>query len=364
MKRPLRKAALNLLRQLADVEVNEQLLRENEYLRAEVQVLKAQLTAGRRRLRFTDEQRWLLAETGKRIGKRLLDLASIVSPATILRWNRELVARKFDSSQSPERKAGRPETPKDIEQLILQMAHSNPSWGYLRIAGAVQNLGVKVAGSTIATILRRNGVNPSGDRKHGGMSWAEFISAHKDVLWATDFFTAEVWTRLGLVTYYVLFFIHIGTRKVVISGITAHPDGEWMAQAAKNLTGWDGPLEHARYVIHDRDTKYTAQFDAIMKSAGIKPIRLPPFSPNLNAYAENFVGKIKSECLNHMIFAGEKSLRHVVTEYVAYYRTQRNHQGLDNCIPFPDATVNRPNGEIKCKERLGGMLKYYYRDVA
>jgi len=315
-------------------------------------------------LRFTDEQRRLLAEAGKLLGKRLHDLASIVSPATILRWRRKLVAIKFDSSQSPQRKTGRPETPGDTEQLILQMAHNNLSWGYLRIAGAVQNLGIKIAGSTIATILRRNGVNPSGGRKHGGMSWAEFISAHKDVLWATDFFTAEVWTKLGLITYYVLFFIHIGSRKIVISGITAHPDGEWMAQAAKNLTGWDGALEHARYIIHDRDTKYTAQFDAILKSCGIKPIRLPPFSPNLNAYAENFVGEIKAECLNHMIFAGEKSLRHVVAKYVAYYQTQRNHQGLDNHIPFPDATIGCSSGEIKCKERLGGLLKYYYRDAA
>ena len=156
----------------------------------------------------------------------------------------------------------------------------------------------------------------------------------------------------------------ISTRKVVIGGITAHPDGAWMAQAAKNLTGWDGALEHARYVIHDRDAKYTAQFDAIMKSSGIKPIRLPPFSPNLNAYAENFVGKIKSECLNQMIFIGEKSLRHVVTEYVAYYQTQRNHQGLDNHIPFPEATIGCSNGKIKCKERLGGLLKYYYRTAA
>ena len=364
MKRPFRKAILNLLRQLTAVDVNEQLFLEIEYLRAENQVLKAQLAIGKKRLRFTDEQRRLLAGTGKILRKRLHDLASIVSPATILRWHRELIARKFDSSMSPGRKTGRPETPEDTERLILQMAHDNPSWGYLRIAGAIQNLGLKVAAATIATILRRNGVNPSGDRQHGGMSWADFISVHKDVLWATDFFTAEVWTNFGLITYYVLFFIHIGSRKVVIGGITAHPDGEWMAQAARNLSGMDGALERARYLIHDRDAKYTAQFDAIMKSTGIKPIRLPPFSPNLNAYAENFVGKIKAECLNQMIFTGEKSLRHVVAEYVAYYQTQRNHQGMDNQIPFPEAKNGGSNGKIKRKERLGGLLKYYYRDAA
>ena len=241
MKKLFWKAALHLLRQLASTDINEQLLRENEFLHAELQIVKAQLSASKKRLRFTDEQRRFLAEKGKAIGKRLYDLASIVRPETVLRWHRELVAKKFDSSQSP-RKVGRPPTSQEIEKLILLMAKDNPSWGYLRIAGALKNLGYKISKSTVSNILKTNGINPSGDRKHGGMSWAEFLGLHTDVMWATDFFTTEVWTMFGLITYYVLFFIHLGSRKVVIAGITPNPSDEWMAQIARNITGYDGEL--------------------------------------------------------------------------------------------------------------------------
>jgi transposase InsO family protein len=287
---------------------------------------------------------------------------SIVTPATILRWHRQLIAKKFDSSQS--RKVGRPKTPEEIASLIVNIALDNPSWGYIRIAGAIRNLGIKISGSTVANILKEKGINPSGDRKHSGMSWADFIKLHKDTLWATDFFTAEVWTKFGLITYYVLFFIHVGSRKIVIAGMTPHPNGEWMAQIARNLTGFDGELIDAAYLIHDRDGKYTLQFNYIMKSIGIKPIRLPPRSPNLNAYAERFVLSIKSECLNHIILIGEKSLRKAVDNYVEHYHTERNHQGLDNNIPFPAEAICDAEGDIKCNERLGGLLKYYYRNSA
>jgi transposase InsO family protein len=244
------------------------------------------------------------------------------------------------------------------------MAKDNPSWGYLRITGALKNLGHEISKSTVSNILKNNGINPSGARKHGGMSWNDFIRLHKDVIWASDFFTTEVWTTFGLITYYVLFFIHLSSRRIVIGGITANPDGPWMAQIARNLTGCDCELSGAKHLIHDGDKKYTEQFDSIFKSAGIKPIRLPPFSPNLNCYAENFVGKIKSESLNHIIFVGEKSLRKAVTSYVEFYLHERNHQGLENIIPFPDTSLGASEGEIACKERLGGLLKYYYRKAA
>ena len=364
MKKLFWKATLHLLRQISSTDINEQLLKENEYHRAEVQVFKAQLRKINKRPSFTDEQRKLLAEKGKALGKRIYDIASIVTPATIFRWHRELVAKKFDSSQSPKRKVGRPKTPEDIEGLIITIALDNPSWGYTRIVGTAKNLGIKISRTTVANILERNGINPSPDRSDKGMSWADFIRIHKDVLWATDFFTTEVWTKFGLITYYVLFFIHIGSRRIVIGGITAHPNGEWMAQIARNVTAYDGELYDAKYLIHDRDTKYTEQFDALMKSIGIKPIRLPPRSPNLNPHAENFVAKIKSESLNHMIFIGEESLRKAVSEFTAHYHEERPHQGLDNCIPFPDSSAGSSNGEIKCKERLGGLLKYYYRETA
>lgn len=223
---------------------------------------------------------------------------------------------------------------------------------------------IKISRNTVANILKEKGISPSGDRGYDGMSWNEFIRVHKDVLWATDFFTAEVWTKFELVTYYVLFFINVETRKVFIGGMTPHPNGDWMAQIARNISGFDGELADAKYLIHDRDGKYTMQFDEILESAGVRPIRLPPRSPNLNAYAERFVLSIKSECLNKIIFAGEKSLRRTITSYVEHYHTERNHQGLDNCILFPTDKICTSTGEIKCKERLGGLLKYYYRKAA
>jgi len=220
MKKLFWKAVLYMLRQIGSTDINEQLLRENEYIRAELQIVKAQLRKIKKRPSFTGEQRKLLAEKGKAIGKRLYDLATIVTPSTILRWHRQLVAKKFDSSQSPKRKTGRTPTPRNIEDLILTMALDNPSWGYLRIAGALKNLGFKISRTTIANIMKNNGINPSGDRKHGGISWADFIRLHKDLIWASDFFCAEVWTKFGLFTYYILFFIDIASRRIVIGGIT------------------------------------------------------------------------------------------------------------------------------------------------
>lgn len=352
-----------MLAQLLKLDINEQLTHEVDYLKAENQVLKNQLTKSGKRMKFTDEQRYLLAVKARALGKRLTEVVTIVRPETILRWHKKLVAQKYDSSKE-KRKPGRPEINIEIEQLVLKFVKENKTWGYGRIAGAIKNLGYKVSASTVANIMRRNGFNPSGDRTKGGIIWAEFIKIHKDVIWATDFFTAEVWTPFGLVTYYVLFFIQIKTKKVIIPGITTHPNDNWMAQVARNLTDWDGELKNAKYLIHDRDTKYSAKFDAIIQSSGIKPIKLPPMSPNLNAFSERWVKSVKSEILEKQILFGKKSLQYVLREYVAHFHEERNHQELDNTIPFPSAEVGNSDGNIRTKERLGGLLKYYYRDAA
>jgi transposase InsO family protein len=245
----------------------------------------------------------------------------------------------------------------------LKLVKENKTWGYRRIAEAIKNLGYKVSASTVANIMRRNGFNLSVDRTKGGMSWADFIKIHKDVILATDFFTAEVWTPSGLATYYVLFFIQFKTRKVIIAGITTHPNDNWMAQVARKLTGWAGALENAKYLIHDRDTKYSTKFDAIMRTSGIKPLKLPARSPSLNAFSERWVKTGKSEVLDKQVLFDQKSLRYVLREYTVHYHNERNHQGLDNTIPFPSDEVGNYDGNIKCKERLGGLLKYYYRDA-
>ena len=250
---------------------------------------------------------------------------------------------------------------REIEALIVRMAHDNPGWGYLRIKGALKNLGHTVARTTLATILARHGIEPAPERK---TTWKEFLNTHWRLLAATDFFTVEVWSPTGLVRFYVLFVIDLATRRVKIAGISSGPNGNWMAQIARNLTDCcDGFLLHKRYLNHDRDPLFTEHFRGILKTANVKSLRLPPKSPNLNAFAERFVLSIKSECLNRMIFFSEVQLHCAIKEYVAHYHLERNHQGVGNELLKGSAAANS-DGDVVCHERLGGMLKYYSREAA
>jgi len=219
---------------------------------------------------------------------------------------------------------------------------------------------------TVGNILTRNGVPRMPERKHT-TTWKDFIRAHMAVLAGTDFFTIEVLTLRGLVTYYVLFFIHLETRRVEVAGVTPHPNKAWMMQIARNVTmeEW-GFLQECRYLIHDRDTKFTDSFRAIVRSNQVEPLKLPARSPNLNAHAERWVKSVKDECLSKLILFGETSLRHVLREYIAHYHGERNHQGKDNVLLFPAATktVTHVDGSVGCKERLGGLLKYYHQEAA
>ena len=189
-----------------------------------------------------------------------------------------------------------------------------------------------------------------------------------DVLAATDFFTAEVWTQGGLVTYYVLFFMHLATRRVHIAGITPHPNEPWMIQVARNVTMADvGFLSSSRYLIHDRDSKFCESFRDTIEGVGVTPVRLPARSPDLNAFAERWVRSVKEECLSKLILFGENSLRHALKEYVAHHHHERNHQGKDNLLLFPEPAIAQTNGlesAIQCRERLGGLLRFYHREVA
>jgi putative transposase len=245
------------------------------------------------------------------------------------------------------------------------MAQENRSWGYDRIVGALANLGFTVSAQTVGNILKRHGLPPAPERKRT-TTWKEFIRTHMDVLVATDFFTTEVWTLGGLVTYYILFFIHLGSRQVHVAGVTPHPNEAWMAQVARNVTmeAW-GFLSPGQYLIHDRDTKFCAVFQQIIEDAGVERVVLPPRSPNLNAYAERWVRSVKEECLARLMLFGEKALQHALTEYTTHYHHERNHQGKGNVLLFP-AVGQGPEraGPIRCRERLGGLLKYYEREAA
>ena len=232
-----------------------------EYLQTENSILKEHLN--RKRIRYTDKQRRRLATKAKLLGRTVLgQLDTLVTPDTLLAWHRKLIARKYDGSSK--RGPGRPRVMREIEALIVRMAHDNPTWGYLRIKGALQNLGHRVARTTIANILARHGIEPAPERK---TTWKQFLSAHLRVLTATDFFTVEVWSPTGLVRFYVLFVIDLATRRVHIAGISSGPNGNWMAQIARNLTGWDDFLSNKRYLIHDRDPLFTKEFRGILKAA-------------------------------------------------------------------------------------------------
>ena len=232
-------------------------------------------------------------------------------------------------------------TPREVADLVVRMAGENPTWGYTRIRGALSNLGHAIARNTVKRILHDHGIEPAPERTRR-TPWKAFLQAHWEGLAAADLFTVEVLTLAGLRRYLVFFVIELKTRCVHIAGIHPQPCGVWMEQMACNLTDpVDGVLRTTRHLIHDRDPLYTRVYGEILTSGGVHPIRLPPKSPNLNAYAERFVRSIKEECLNRVVPLGEAHLRLLVHEYIAHYHRERNHQGLDNqLLQRPPPPVN------------------------
>ena len=280
--------------------MNQRQLQVIDYLREENRVLREQL--GDRRLRLNDHQRRRLAARAKVLGRKVLDqIATIVMPETLLAWHRKLIAQKYDGTAH--RAPGRPRTAGEIESLVVRM-EENRDWGYRRIQGALSNLGHELARSTIAQILERHGIEPALERIRK-TTWKEFLSQHWELIVATDFFTVEVWTRRGLKRFMVLFIMGLSTRKVQIAGIASSANGLWMSQIARNLTdAEEGILTGKRYLIHDRDPLFTAEFLKMIADAGVESVKLPPRSPNLNAHAERFVRSIKESCLERLIFFG------------------------------------------------------------
>ena len=335
----------------------------NDYLRTENQVLKEYI--GKKRILLTDDQRCRLAVKGKVLGrKRLEEVGTLFTPDTILRWHRKLVTRKWDYSNRRGSTIGRPRVRQVIVDLVVKFAKENPTWGYDRIQGALDNVGYHIADTTVGNILKQHGIEPAPDRKQQ-TSWATFLKSHWDVLAAIDFTTVEVWTKSGLVTFYLLFVMELKTRRVQFVGCTVSPREQWMKQTARELTACDdGFLNGKKYVIMDRDATFCQSFRTMLTDEGIEPIRLPPRSPNLNAFLERFFRSLKSECLEKIIFFGERSLRNAVREYLVHFHRERNHQGLDNEVIDPRDEVGQTDGEIRCRDRLGGMLRYYYRDAA
>lgn len=332
-----------------------------EYLKTENRILRNKLP---KRIEVTTSERAKLITLGERLGQKIKEVITIVHPRTFARW---LVEQK--SGKKP-RKRGRPRTPEEIRQLIIDMAQKT-GWGYDRIVGELKRLRISsLSNTTVQRILRENGFDPGPKRGHG--TWHDFIARHMKTVWATDFFTKKVWTLRGPVTYYVLFFIHLRTRRVHIAGMTPNPDGVWMAQAARNMSMVFAEQEaefQPTHIIRDRDAKFTAQFCSLLESDGIEFRPIPPRAPNLNPFAEVWVGRTKAECLNHFLVFGESHLRHILKEWLNYYHRWRPHQGLGNVTiqAEPPSAAFGPQlqaDDIICQESLGGLLKHYERRAA
>jgi transposase InsO family protein len=317
-------------------------------LRHEVAVLRR--TNTRPRLTWVDRA---VLSALSRLLPATLRRARLVSPRTLLRWHQQLVARRWTY---PHRRSGRPPIAPAIRDLVLQMARENPRWGYRRIQGELVGLGHTAAASTVWKILKDAGLDPAPRRS--GPTWRQFLSAQAHAILAVDF--AHVDTVL-LRRLYILVVVEHNRRRVHLAGITAHPTGAWVTQQARNLLMDLGDRgDRFRFLIRDRDSKFTAAFDAVFTGANLRIIRTPIRAPRANAIAERFIGTLRRECLDHLLIIGPRHLAAVLGEYIEHYDTHRPHRSLHQQPPagrahrhYP-ATIRPPR-----RDRLGGLLHEY-----
>jgi transposase InsO family protein len=323
------------------------------YLIEENRLLRRQL--GRGRLRLTDDDRRRLAARAHRVGRAALrEIATIATPDTLLRWQRQLIARKWTYASKP----GRRGVWLEIRRLVVRMAEENPTWGYTRIQGALKNLGHRVGRSTIARILKAAGLPPVPQRP---TSWQTFLKAHWSVIAGADFFTTEVWTWQGLATYYTVFVLDLASRRVEILGSTQLPDALFMQQIIRTLTMAEtGVMRTTHVLICDRDRKWSHDVRRRLRDADIRVVLIPERAPNANAYAERFVRSIKEECLDRIVPIGERHFRRAVGEFVEHYHRERNHQGLANELIAGTAVIDTGD-RVRRRPRLGGLLNFYER---
>jgi putative transposase len=333
--------------------------RSDAQLRAEVLALRHQLRVLERKVgkpAWQPADRILLAGLSHLLPKSGLP-SLLPKPETLLRWHRDLVCHKWAAfHQRPRRQ--RPVRDPERRALTLKLAEENPRWGYRRIQGEMVKLGFRISHMQVARILRSQGIPPAPRRSH--TTWREFVRQHAAHMLACDFFTVEtVWLqRLD-----VLFFIEIASREVHLAGITASPTGEWVAQQARNLA-WrlqDGALK-ARFLLRDRDSKFTVSFDQVFGSEGVEVVKLPFRSPRANSICERFVGTCRREVLDHLLIFSARHLEAVIREFLVHYHQARPHQGLDQRCPAPAEPNVVPlpmHGQIVRHDRLGGLLHEY-----
>lgn len=332
---------LNILGQM----VHGQLIRENEYLKVENEILRSKICG---QIRTTYQEKLKLIRYGLRVGGRIKKVISIVGYSTFRRW-----VNAFEGGSLHRKKIGRPRTTtKEVIELIIRMAKENLDWGYGRIMGELKKLNLKRGRNTIKRIMIENGLNPVPKRYED--SWDAYIKRTFETLWACDFWSREIWTPFGKKVMFVLFFINIRTRKVHIAGITDHPTELWMVNRAKYMEQFFEIDDTKKLLIRDGDKKYPAKFDEIFKIHNTRVKKLPYRSPNLNPYAESFVSLISRECLDKFFIFGKEHFEYLTRVWLDYYNTQRPHSGLDN------STI--VDGPVKCESRLGGVIKHYYRE--
>ncbi len=283
----------------------------------------------------------------------------VVTPATLLRWHRELVARRWTYRH---RRPGRPATPAAVRELVVRLARENPAWGYRRIQGELVGLGVKIAASTVWTILREAGIEPAPKRLE--TSWADFLRQQAASILECDFLTVDT---LFLKRFYVLFFIELATRRVHLAGITTNPEGRWVTQQARNLfMQLEAEGIQPRFLVRDRDSKFTRDFDEVFRSEGIRVIKAPVRAPRARAHAERWIGSLRRECLDHLLILGRRHLQHVIAAYTRHYNEHRPHRSLAQRPPLAQPpTDDRDPGDVlvldrvRRRERLGGLIHEY-----
>jgi len=286
----------------------------------------------------------------------------LVSPQTLSRWHRELVRKKWTFRH---RRLGRPPIDPQLRELAIRLGRENPRWGCIRIQGELKRLGIRVGATTVRAILRKAGLGPAP--RTDGPSWGEFLRSQAKGIWATDFFSVEtIWLR----TLYVLFAIEHSSRRVHLLGVTRNPDSCWVTQQARNLAGADG-LGDARFLIRDRDSKFSGPFDEVFRTEGVRVIKTPIHAPKANAFAERWVRTVRRECLDHVLVQGRRHLGRVLTEYVSHYNRARPHRslGLDPpeaptvSLDLDPTRLSRASPVLR-RNVLGGVIHEYHRHAA
>jgi putative transposase len=326
----------------------------------EIAVLRHQLAVLRRQVarpRYTPADRMLLAVLAKVLPRERWAVF-LVTPSTLLRWHRELVARRWTY---PHTGRGARRLDEQVVDLVLRLARDNPRWGYVRIVGECRTLGVQVSASSVRRILRRHRIGPAPRR--GGPTWTQFLRAQASSPLACDFFTVET---IGLTRLYVLFVVEVDRRRVHLAGITALPTGAWVTQQARNLLmELDERVHRFRYLICDRDTKFTAVFDEVFASAGVEVVRTPPRAPQANAFAERWVRTVRSDCLDWTLVWNERQLQRVLAEYLRHYNTARPHRALELQPPATARALTAVGPAtamaVERVDVLGGLIHEYRR---